>query len=125
MSGCPVPPSVSLRWHRSRPWSIGFISFRPDFFVPLRGKCASAISCCMTRNAPQPTPAQVRAARGLLDWTQPTLAERSGVGVATIRAYEAQQRSPYANTLQAFRDAFSEAGVRFTERGVEISPGAD
>lgn len=79
----------------------------------------------MTRHEPIPTPAQVRAARGLLDWTQPTLAERSGVGVATIRAYEAHQRSPYAHTLQAFHEAFAEAGVRFTERGVEASPGAD
>jgi len=57
------------------------------------------------------TPAQCRAARGLLDWTQDQLAERAQVGVVTIRQLEAGQTVPRRATLHVIQRAFELAGV--------------
>ena len=40
------------------------------------------------------TPAQCRAARGLIDWSQMDLAEHAGVGIVTIRQLEAGNHEP-------------------------------
>ncbi|RWX76123.1 XRE family transcriptional regulator [Neorhizobium lilium] len=54
------------------------------------------------------TPALCRAARGLLDWTQADLAERSEVSRSTIRDYEGSRhdihRATAAQLLRAFED---------------------
>lgn len=57
------------------------------------------------------TPAQCRAARGLLDWTQQRLAEQARVGVVTIRQFEAAQTLARRATLQVMQQAFELAGV--------------
>jgi transcriptional regulator with XRE-family HTH domain len=57
------------------------------------------------------TPAQCRAARGLLDWTQQQLADRARVGVVTIRLLEAGQTLPRRATLDVIERAFEAAGV--------------
>ncbi|ORE92683.1 helix-turn-helix domain-containing protein [Stappia sp. 22II-S9-Z10] len=59
------------------------------------------------------TPAQCRAARGLLDWTQQALADASQVGNATIRNFEAGRSTPQRATLTVLRQAFEAAGVEF------------
>jgi transcriptional regulator with XRE-family HTH domain len=38
-------------------------------------------------------PAQIRAARALLDWSQQDLAREAGVGLSTVRDIESQRRS--------------------------------
>jgi transcriptional regulator with XRE-family HTH domain len=58
------------------------------------------------------TPAQTRAARGWLGWTQQELAAKAGVGLSTLRAFEAGQREPIRNNLGALRHAIESAGVR-------------
>ncbi len=61
--------------------------------------------------APRLEPAQCRAARGLLDWTQEQLAERAGVSRSTVRDFEAGKHDLHrASDAQIVR-AFNEAGV--------------
>ncbi|WP_249791234.1 helix-turn-helix domain-containing protein [Bradyrhizobium sp. SRL28] len=61
------------------------------------------------------TPAQCRAARGLLDWTQQLLADSAGVGIVTIRQLEAESHEPRRATLAVVRAAFEKAGVEFID----------
>ena len=63
------------------------------------------------------TPAQCRAARALLDWTQEDLARRAQVGVVTLRQFERGVSQPRRAILAALRRALEVAGVRFIDRG--------
>jgi len=57
-------------------------------------------------------PAQCRAARALLDWTQADLAQVTGLSVVTIRAFEkgGEMRDSNRMLLQL---SFEKAGVTF------------
>jgi transcriptional regulator with XRE-family HTH domain len=59
---------------------------------------------------------QLRAARALLGWSGQELAEKSGVGVTTLRRYELQEGIPTANTkvLLALKHTLENAGIEFT-----------
>ncbi len=59
------------------------------------------------------TPAQCRAARALLAWTQDELADASNVTRRTIVDFEASLRAPRAGTLKALCSALEVAGVAF------------
>ena len=59
------------------------------------------------------TPAQCRAARGLLDWTQAKLAEAAGLTLATVVKLERNGRTVPARAVQAMRLAFEAAVVEF------------
>ena len=61
------------------------------------------------------TPAQCRAARGLIDWSQSELAERAEVGIVTIRQLEAGAHAPRRSTLDVVRRALEAAGVEFID----------
>jgi transcriptional regulator with XRE-family HTH domain len=61
------------------------------------------------------TPAQCRAARGLLDWSQQALSEKAGVGVVTIRQLEAGLHEPRRATLDVVRRCLVSAGVEFID----------
>jgi predicted transcriptional regulator len=63
------------------------------------------------------TPAQIRAARALLDWKQTDLAERSGVSEMAIKKIERGVTDPRASTLTAIQAAFEDAGVVMLEPG--------
>jgi len=63
------------------------------------------------------SPAQSRAARGLLDWSQTELGERSNLSESTIRDFEKGRRTPGANNLAAIQRALEAAGVEFTNGG--------
>ena len=65
------------------------------------------------------TPAQSRAGRALLNWSQPELATSSGVSVSTIRDFETGKRSPIANNIAAIRAALEAAGVIFVPENGE------
>jgi ribosome-binding protein aMBF1 (putative translation factor) len=63
------------------------------------------------------TAAQIRAARGLLDWSQKDLAEATKLSVQTIKRMEGH-RGPEASTeanVQAVHRALESAGVIFLE----------
>ncbi len=59
---------------------------------------------------------QIKAARALLGWKGQDLADQSGVGVATLRRYEAQEGIPNANkfVIRAIKSCLEEAGIVFS-----------
>jgi ribosome-binding protein aMBF1 (putative translation factor) len=59
------------------------------------------------------SPAQCRAARALLDWSQQQLADAAKVGNATIRNFEGSKSTPQNATLVVMRSAFEIAGIVF------------
>ncbi len=61
------------------------------------------------------TAAQCRAARALLDWSQPDLAKQSGVHVQTISNFEHGNGSPTSKTLGTIKQIFESAGVEFLD----------
>jgi transcriptional regulator with XRE-family HTH domain len=61
------------------------------------------------------TPAQCRAARGLLDWSQQDLAGQAGIGIVTVRQVEAGSTKPRRATLIVLKQAFESAGVEFID----------
>ena len=60
---------------------------------------------------------QLRAARGLLGWSQKDLASAAQVGRATIADFEVGKRAPYPRTLGDLQRALEAAGVQFTNGG--------
>lgn len=63
-------------------------------------------------------PAQCRAARALLDWNQPELAERSSITVNPIISFEKESGSkPAARTMRRIVHTFDLAGIAFTDNG--------
>jgi transcriptional regulator with XRE-family HTH domain len=68
-------------------------------------------------------PAQIRAARALLDWSQDKLASAAGVGISTVRDVESQRRP--LDTLAATEIvlALRNDGVIFLPSAEEEGPG--
>lgn len=62
------------------------------------------------------TPAQCRAARGLLEWTQSQLAAAARVGLSTVRSFEKGVHTPVTHNLAAIRTALESAGVIFIDQ---------
>jgi ribosome-binding protein aMBF1 (putative translation factor) len=58
------------------------------------------------------TPAQIRAARGWLGWSQGELAVRARVAKNTVYLFEAGKRKPTEDVLAALRRAIEAAGIR-------------
>jgi transcriptional regulator with XRE-family HTH domain len=56
-------------------------------------------------------------ARAALGWGMKDLAERAGVSANTIDRFENGRAAPIPANLKALRQAFEDAGVRFTETG--------
>ncbi len=61
------------------------------------------------------TPAQCRAARGLIAWSQQDLANEAGVGVVTVHQFEASSSNPRQATVNVIVRAFEKAGVEFID----------
>ena len=61
------------------------------------------------------TPAQCRAARGLLDWSQQKLADQAGVGIVTVRKLEAGAAQSRRATMEVIKRALEAAGVVFLD----------
>jgi len=68
-------------------------------------------------------PSQLRAARGLVDWSADDLAKVSGVSAATIRHFENGGGEPCLTTLSAIRAAFARTGVVFLDTNAAHGPG--
>jgi transcriptional regulator with XRE-family HTH domain len=59
------------------------------------------------------TPAQCRAARALLDWSQQRLAAAAHVGVVTVRQFEGSGAQPRPATTDVICRALEAAGIEF------------
>jgi transcriptional regulator with XRE-family HTH domain len=60
-------------------------------------------------------PAQCRAARALLDLTQPELAKLAGLGLSTIVDFEKGRRQVSLPAIEAIQYALRRAGVEFID----------
>ena len=69
------------------------------------------------------TPAQLRAARALLDWSREDLAEESGSRSETVKNFELRGSDPKLGTVQKWRRALEAAGVRFIDADDVDGPG--
>lgn len=65
-------------------------------------------------------PAQCRAARALLNWSQNDLVARSGVAQATVANFERGASIPYPRTLRDIRESLEKAGVAFLDAEKEV-----
>ncbi|MFQ5774254.1 MAG: multiprotein-bridging factor 1 family protein [Kiloniellaceae bacterium] len=65
------------------------------------------------------TAGQLRAARGLLGWTQQDLANAAGLGVSTVKRMEASTGVVRGNTGNVWKveQALHAAGVEFIDEG--------
>jgi hypothetical protein len=124
----PAPSQGSALNHVTHSIAGGYIADCEDLEkTPLRHdlteQCVAAAEVYAARGPLMiPSPGQCRGARGLLDWTQPELAIRAGLGVHTIGEYE-RGRPTYADTVYRLRDTFEAAGISFSEHGVIGPPG--
>ena len=59
--------------------------------------------------------AQIRAARGLLNWSQGELAERAGVSKQSVTRIENGMADPRFSTMTALNEAIRSAGVELGE----------
>lgn len=58
---------------------------------------------------------QLRAARGLLNWSRPDLAARTGVSEQTIHRFENDMGEPEVNTQKKIARVLDENGVEFSD----------
>ena len=70
-------------------------------------------------------PLQIRAARALIGMSQQELAQRSGIGLATVKRIESAglELTGTARTLFRLQQALESAGVRFIEQSQTEGPG--
>jgi transcriptional regulator with XRE-family HTH domain len=59
------------------------------------------------------TVAQIRAARGLLKWTQATLAAKAGLSLVTLNMIECETVKPRKGSLAAIQQALEAGGIEF------------
>ena len=70
------------------------------------------------------TTAQIRGARGLLNWSQNDLSERTGISGTSIGAIESGSTSPRETTIQKIRKTFEDSGIEFIpNQGVRLKSG--
>mgnify|MGYP002635142954 CR=1 FL=1 len=62
------------------------------------------------------TPEHVKAARGLLDWSQSDLARSSGVSRQTIVDFERGERTPKERSILAMQTALEKSGIEFSQK---------
>jgi DNA-binding transcriptional regulator YiaG len=73
----------------------------------------------------QMTPAQSRAARALLDWSQTDLALRAGLSVSTVADFEKGRREPSQMAKTAMFAAIHDAGVQLIDDGHSLDIGGE
>jgi transcriptional regulator with XRE-family HTH domain len=62
------------------------------------------------------SPAQCRAARGLLNWSEDRLASTAGITISVVRDFEAEKSVP-RSIAQALQRALEAAGIEFSDHG--------
>ena len=60
-------------------------------------------------------PVQSKMARAALGWSIRDLAQKAGVGVATVTRFENEQVTPTRNNLSAIRETLEQGGIEFID----------
>jgi len=69
------------------------------------------------------SPSQLRAARGLLNWSRDELAKLSGISKPTLHRFENGINEPETRTANKLIEVFNQHGVEFSEhQGVRFKP---
>jgi transcriptional regulator with XRE-family HTH domain len=68
-------------------------------------------------------PAQIRAARALVNWSQEKLADAAGVALTSVRDLEGEKRASESGTSANVRGALENAGVEFLAGSPDGGPG--
>ena len=68
-------------------------------------------------------PAQIRAARSLVNWSQEELAKAAGVALTSVRDIEGEKRAANSGTVANVRRALENEGVEFLAGAAEYGPG--
>ena len=68
-------------------------------------------------------PAQVRAGRALIGWSQEQLATEATVGLSTVRDFESEKRAADTSAVSNIRRALSNGGVIFVTGNSDEGPG--
>jgi transcriptional regulator with XRE-family HTH domain len=68
-------------------------------------------------------PAQIRAARAMLEWSQEELAEKSEVSLSTVRDVESQRRPLDTSAAANIHRALENAGLIFIPGAPDAGPG--
>jgi transcriptional regulator with XRE-family HTH domain len=68
-------------------------------------------------------PAQIRAARSLVDWSQEELAKEAGVALTSVRDIEGEKRAADSGTVANVRRALENEGVEFLAGAPDYGPG--
>ncbi len=68
-------------------------------------------------------PAQIRAGRALLNWSQEELAREAGVGLSSVRDIENAKRASDTGTIADVRRALENAGILFVAGEEDAGPG--
>jgi transcriptional regulator with XRE-family HTH domain len=72
---------------------------------------------------PQFSSSQLRAARGLLNWSRPELAAQTGVSEQTLHRFENNMGEPEVRTQKKIFAVFEKFGIEFTDNeGVRLKP---
>lgn len=61
------------------------------------------------------TTAQIRGARGILNWSQQDLSDRTDISTTSIGSIEKGTTKPRTNTLKTIKGAFESNGIEFIE----------
>jgi len=70
------------------------------------------------------TTAQIRGARGVLNWSQGDLSERTGISATSIGSIENGLTQPRDSTLQLIQKAFEDSGIEFLpDEGIKKKSG--
>lgn len=64
------------------------------------------------------TTAQIRGARGILNWSQQDLAQRTGISATSIGAIENGQTTPRESTLEKIKSTLEDFEIEFIEGGI-------
>ncbi len=62
------------------------------------------------------TPAQIKAARAMLDWKQTDLAKAAGLSEMSVKNVEKGQKDSRMSTIQSIRSALESAGIMFIDQ---------
>ena len=68
-------------------------------------------------------PAQIRAGRAYLNWSQEDLAKTAGVGLSTVRDAESEKRATDTGSVELIRLALDNEGIQFVPGGSDGGPG--